>query len=306
MINSGVNFHYSPGDTAEQLPNLLGGVGDEAETATSTPSSPLLQRSNRDILLLVFRRLHPNDLLRVCKVCRLWNEVGSQDPLWRSFHISEVFSDPVIDQRVWEHYIELEEYGLVFEKKGRLCHENKQHYIDVDHMGSEVERGQRFTILTLPKGLSVNKIIAFTGATKQGNATQFEYINAKFIEDYGDEELPETITIAITNGVFEGSRNESVAEHIVRVIRLKCEMPEVLTVMALAMMRFISSDPNAPVRLYGDDPTTATRCLEKVAGRFRALFGYFAPGGPNVNYDDYVDENHGVGGVRKFFTAIGL
>ncbi len=278
----------------------LGGIGEEQNqpVVLAWDVLPNIQTAGfevpKDVMQLIFMRLPTDQLFAVRRVCKLWHQIAS-----RCLSLPRLFPEaPVIDRAVWERHIDLQKYGLVFEmvKEPRPTVSD---YVDVRHMASEVERGQGITILTLPKGLTLNKIIAFAAAPKVGNSTPFGHINPEVLRLYGDQSLEETVTVVVTNGVFNGSRNIDVAGQKALVKRLKCDMPELMPFMANMILSFISSDPQEPLRLLGDAPLTFTRCKENVDG-YKTLVGGFAPGGPyvfNVNLDR---GNDGVAGLRKF------
>jgi len=61
-----------------------------------------------------------------------------------------------------------------------------------------------------------------------------------------------------------------------------CHMPSVLEAIVLNLMVFDLTGE----RLYGQDPWTYTRCVEKVDGKYPVVVGGFGSDGLNVN-DDY-------------------
>jgi F-box-like len=257
----------------------------------------------KDVLQLIFKLLPPEELLTVNKVCRAWYHISSRDSLWGSFDLREVFPNATfIDKEAWKTYVDVDKHKLELEEKERP-YVIKQDYIEIKRMESRVEEGQGITILTLPKGLTFNKVKAFAASHKIGNKTDFENIWARITEELGNKEIEETTTVAITNGIFKGSRNKSVEEQKKLVEGLNCEMPGLVSVAALAIMRFIISDADQPIRLFGDFPLTYTRCEEKL-DKLQVAFGGFALGGPVAYLHNFDHDSRGVGGLRKF-KAIG-
>jgi len=298
-----------------QLPLVLGGVGEEpvGEQLSVEPEQqkpvvlawaplPSIQMCGslvpKGVVHLFFRKLNPKDIFNVRMVCRLWYQMAEQ-----YLRLPKLFPDaPVLNMPVWESHIDLEKHGLVFEAGKEPPPLTIREYFETEHMAAEVEGGERITVLTLPKGLSMNKIIAFAGAPKMGNSTRVHIWNPRIIELYGDQEIKETITVVVTNGVFNNSRNIDVAAQGVLVKGLKCEMFELVPFMAHIILSFIRSDADDPQRLFG--PGTYTRLFEDV-DNFKAVGGGFASAGPLVAHDcNNVNEDRGVGGLRKF-PAIG-
>jgi len=251
----------------------------------------------QEVIHLIFRKLTPEHMFKVRMVCRLWCQMASE-----YCTLTQLFPDaPVLNRPVWEQHIHLEQHGLIFEEGKEPPPLTAREYIETEHMASEVEHGQRITILTLPMGLTFNKVIAFARAPKMGNSTKVKIWNPRIIALYGDQEIAETITVVVTNGVFNNSRNIVVAAQEALVKGLKCEMPELVPFMAHIILSFIRSEADAPLRLFG--PETYTRLLEDVDS-FKAVGGSFASDGPNVDDSDIAYESLGVGGLRKF-QAIG-
>ncbi len=243
----------------------------------------------RDIIALIFSHLRPEDLYKARRVCRTWYVIASN-----MLTLPRLFREaPIVDGKMWDPHVDLDKHCLVFEDIAQPRLYYKSDYEELSRMAAEVENNQGISFLTLPKGLTLNKVIAIAGAPKMGNSTKVKIWWDRIVEKYGDKEIEKTVTMAITNGVFNKSRNLNIAKQKELVEGLKCDMHEIVAVMALAIMRYISSDPDSPLRLFGDDPLTYTRCFEE-----SAVFGGFAPAGTGAYYDDFDYENSGVGGQR--------
>lgn len=283
---------------AGQLPDALGGLGEEQKQAVV---EPLIDLIPEEMLHEIFSRLPMDQLVIVRKVCKLWHQIV---PSVRSSLLQAFPEAPRIGPEMWERHIDLKQHGLTFETKGESGLIKLDDYLALKQMAAEVEPDPRvpfgISILVLPAGLTINKIIAFAKAPKAGNSTPFNVFDYDIRNLYGDQELKETITVVVTNGVFKKSRNLNVDCQEALVKKLKCDMPELLPFMANMILSFISSDPEAPVCFLGDAPWTYTRLKEKVNNNNANFGGFRLPTGPSVAISSEPYENFGVGGLRKF------
>lgn len=250
----------------------------------------------KNIIQLIFRQLPPEELLKVGLVCRVWYQIASSDSLWNSYDLKEVFPQATfIDRGVWEAYIDLEKNGLILEGEGRPC-VDKWDYIDLKRIELEVVDKMGISILTLPKGTSFNKIAAFAGSPKMGNPVEFSYISQRLDEEFRDREIEETITVVITNCYFKHIKVRNPSWVDVELEALECKRPKIVPLASLAMMRFIISDPESPIRLFG----AYVSCEEKIDG-FNVALGGFDKHGPNVMAGEPLrpDASYGKAGMRK-------
>jgi len=300
MFNRVSALLRSAWEIAGQLPMVPGRAGEEPEqkkaVALAWATLPNIQIADQwvpqEVIQLIFRKLTPEHMFKVRMVCKLWCQMAEQ-----YLTLPKLFPDaPVLNREVWERHIDLEKHGLVFEQGKEPPLLTAREYIETERMASEVEAGKGITILTLPKGLTLNKVIAFAEAPKLGNSTKIVICSHRIIELYGDKEIAETVTVVVTNGVFNKSRNIDVAAQEALVRGLKCEMPELVPFFAHIILSFIRSDANAPLKLFGSE--TYTRFSEKIEV-FKLQGGGFA-WRPFVSFINIVDEYYGVGGQRKF------
>jgi len=243
----------------------------------------------KDVIQLIFMNLPPIELFTVSRVCRLWYQIASIN-----FSLSRLFPGAaIVDKCVWEKHIDLEQYGLVFEE-GSEPRITIREYIEVELWASQVEKGQRVSILTLPKGLSLKKMLQIGTAPKEGKVFEFNYTSPEVNELYGDQELEETIIVVVTNGVFKGSRGISSVKQRKLVENLKCEMPHLLPFKAHIILRGIRSNPTDPTEPFGTVNLTFTRCAETI-NRLATVIG-----NRGVESGTADLKRHGVGGMKTF------
>ncbi|MCH9625595.1 MAG: hypothetical protein S4CHLAM123_07710 [Chlamydiales bacterium] len=155
-----------------------------------------------------------------------------------------------------------------------------------------IEDNAGFTLLTLPKGLSFNKLVEIAGSPKQENASLFAFIGVNFEDQLGDQATDTSCTVLISNSILENSRSKTLANHQEIVGQYKCEMPGVLDAATVVVLtQRIDGKPLFTERIY-------TRCSDKINGRGMVVVG-FGSFGLDVTYD-YGRDSDGVAALRKF------
>ncbi len=258
-------------------------------------------------LLCIFAFLPPEDLGRTSCVCRDWRVLASEDHLWRALDLKKIFRLTLLDEKVWETHVDCAALGLDLTGAPPL-NQNKETVRFLKgicaQICAEVEGDAGITLLTLPKGLTFNKLMKLAASPKQGNAAKFEFIWGDALKAFGDTPVDKTYRVAITNNVLKGSRSLSVDMQHELVKKMGCEMPRTLPAATLAILTYMSSRAVSPTRLYSDEPYTYTSCAEQI-GLYTLVVGGFAPAGLVVsNVHDFGGEHYGVGCLRKL-TVLG-
>ena len=138
------------------------------------------------------------------------------------------------------------------------------------------------------------------------STTGYDYIAPAVFAELGNQAVEKSCWAFMTNDVLPDSRNKSYAEQQALVVdfsrRAKAtyEIPKALEAAVCIFSQYVSSKPEARVRLFSDSPWTFTRCKESVQ-RYQVVVGGFAPAGLNVRSDCYGNDTIGVAGLRKFF-----
>jgi hypothetical protein len=265
------------------------------------PSAPLKQdRINAsaatvlpdDLLTQVLSFLSPEDLARASGVCREWSNLSAE--VWKDFDLNKICK--VIDQAVWERHVDLATLGL--DASGAPAIDKRVAIPFIKRLSRQVEGDAGVTLLTMPKGLTLNKLIALAAAPKQGPARQFRHIWPRIVHEFGNIAVDKTYTVAITNSVLKGSRNKNIAVQRALAQGNGGELPGVLLASTVAFLTYVSSpEGQPPTRLYGNEPWVHTRCSEQI-GEYNLVVGGFAPAGPYAHYD-YFDNAHNGAGVAK-------
>ena len=256
-----------------------------------------------DLIRHIFGFLSHAGLGMVSRVCKEWKNITSDNFLWSTLNLKNLFPKlQVLDGKVWEAHVDMKTYGL--DASGDFP-QDKQLIKTLKNFSSlQVESESGITLLTLPRGLTFNKLQEFARSSKESNATQFGYIASGISEEFGDIAIGQTCRVVITNNVLQGSRHLSVAAQQDLLDILGCKLPEMLTVATVVILTYKCSrgDPE-PIRLYNDNPLTYTRCLEQISGRNlvsrNLVIGGFNRDGLYALYDNSIDIDNGVTASRK-------
>jgi hypothetical protein len=151
------------------------------------------------------------------------------------------------------------------------------------------------TLLTLPKGLTVNQLMQIG---KEAGITMAARPGC--LEEHGDIEVEQVYVVLITNSVFMKSRNKCTDAHNALVIEHKCELPtlqEYITLCVFTNKIFKKS-------LYGQSPWTYGRSSTCLKGD---AFVVGASSLERLSFNNPSDSDHrfnkedcGAGGRRKF------
>lgn len=147
---------------------------------------------------------------------------------------------------------------------------------------------QRIRVHGKEQDFTLNALIEISGDL-------FRNIREHVQEQFGDHAAPGWVLVDRT--VIPKSRNENYETQQKRVEERGCSMPRLLEAVVLNLMVFAFTGE----RLYGQEPWTYNRCIEKVDGKYPVLVGGFGSGGPSVFYDLCGDYDFGVAcSLRKF------
>ncbi|MBS0620509.1 MAG: F-box protein [Verrucomicrobia bacterium] len=233
-----------------------------------------------ELLQDIFRYLSPRDQYNAAKVCELWQANVHQVALERV---------PVIDQSVWERYVNLKQHGLSFEDL-RFPSREALTKAALDLAG-HVEADQGVSIIAIPKGLSFSKLLAIGEALE----VRAEYIWGRIEPAIGAVETEQAYVAVLSNGVLQGSRSKSIEAQDELIQEMGCEVPSVADLLtAMIFHKVIFSK-----RLFSDAPWTYSLTSDSADG-YRLVIGGFAASGFDVINHDYDGVNVGAGGLRKF------
>jgi hypothetical protein len=271
-----------------------------------------------EIIQHIFGYLNRRELGLNSLVSRRWHRLSSDPNLLNAAFTITFPSLSILDASRWAKcFGELSRHGLsvadeppinprtsipILEQFSslpikKLTEENEE--------GERIEKDAGITLLTIPKGLTFNKLVKMAQENDKVKFNPLRKSVRKF--DIGDVEVDKTSRLLITNNVLEGSRDLSFEEQGKLEESFKCERPDALAALALVVTTFINSGK----RLYIDDvvftqtdvnfvDTDGTVLPWVQPGPYMAVVGNFGSDGLNVDskYVGYSDR-HGVVALRK-------
>ncbi len=240
-----------------------------------------------EIFLEIFKFLSPEELGRVSCVCKNWHKIGKTESLWKNFNLKILFPKlEIIDEAVWKAHINLDKYQLSFEDTPPNNNRQIIPLLKRLFTNLKIENDAGITLLTMPKGLSYNKVKSFAQSPLRGNPTNFRYTWHHFPDELGDTLIEKNHRVFITNDVVEGSRALSITKQEKLLETLNCQMPNVLPLATLAILTYITSIKNPPKRLLSDHPMTYSRCTDYI-DKYRMVCGGYAISGFGVDSFSY-------------------
>lgn len=202
----------------------------------------------------------------------------------------------IIDDAVWKAHADMAANGLDVDMAIDMRAAIRNLHQMYRTLNIEGDAG--ITLLKMPKGLTLKKLLAIVSKPLQGNPVSCP-IRDEIVNQYGDNPITEGYTVAITDSVLEKSRDLSPSAQQELVQKNGCNMPALLDMMALTLMTCLSSSEEFPTRLYGVAPLTYSRVGEKSPGSY-LFVGAFMLSGLDVRYYDFANGSVGVAGLRKF------
>jgi hypothetical protein len=124
----------------------------------------------------------------------------------------------------------------------------------------KIEGNAGFTLLTVPQGLSVNKL-------KQFAPQLFKPISLEIQDRFGNIETTETKVVLISNALLHGYSYSIGMIHQKLLEKIGCEMVDVVTMLALLVITHISSEEEPPIRLLHSDQTYVYACCKERGSR---------------------------------------
>jgi F-box-like len=182
-----------------------------------------------ELFLYIFSFFSPEDLGRPSCVCKKWTVLSSDNSLWDAFDLKKLFSSlKILDETVWETHVDLTALKLEVHDSPLL---NKRTTIPVlkrlfASLGVE-EKG--VTLLTMPKGLTLNKLVSLGKSPKRGYPANFRFIWSRILEELGDAPVDKTYRVAITNSVLKGSAGVLIEDQQRLANEKGWKMPEFIT-----------------------------------------------------------------------------
>ncbi len=263
--------------------NIISHTDGQGSNTPAQIAVPSIEYLPVEIFLHVFSFLSIKDLCKTSGVCKDWKILATDDSLWKAINqklpkisdFKEVYpSLKIMDREFWEEYADCAGLGLQFEAAPLraideckiLAHEAFKVVPKILSLveSLEVEGDAGLTVMTIPEGLTINKVMQIGQTPKKGNEVKFKDILERLLEQLGDVPIKKMSTVIITNSILKNSLGGDTDDLRKSVKKIGCTMPSVINVLSLAVLTHMSSEENPPTRLFGDNPPTLTSCLEEI------------------------------------------
>ncbi|MBS0620510.1 MAG: F-box protein, partial [Verrucomicrobia bacterium] len=237
----------------------------------------LAARLPPELIQRIFNSLSSAGLCRAALGCKLWYA-----------HVREVrcLQFPVIKEDGWRKFVDLEKYGLKFDELEFPSREDLM--VPALDLARHVEEDQGVSIIAIPKGLSLSKLLAI--AEEWGVPRR--YIWAEIEPAIGTLETKRPYIALISNSVLQGSRDKTNRLSDAFVQEKGYEVPSTIELLSLMVFNCIKHSK----RLFSDDRTHALTS-DSVHTR-RLAIGGFTPSGFIITHFAFI--HIGVAAVRRF------
>lgn len=211
----------------------------------------------------IFTSFTPQDLAgRISQVCQRWHRIAFDEKLWDKFDVRQIFPSQkieIFDVGFWKQF-DLKAIGLdvddiapmdnraVIPQLAGIFAKMKMHQL-------ETEDGRGISILTLPKGLTIDRLMVVAALAKKKIDFHFEEETLKMLRE---SPVEKTCRIVITNGILSRSKKCSLYMQSDLLTLLSAGKPDGIEACTLAVATRIARKR----RLFNDDPPTFTRCTE--------------------------------------------
>lgn len=227
-------------------------------------------------------------------ICKEWKMLTADNSLWESLNLKTLFPKlQILDAKTWKTHVDMATYELDVAADFR---QDKQMIKTLKKFASlKIEGDAGITLLTIPKGLTFNKLMRLAQSPKQGRVTRIkDFGDHQIAKNFGNIPIDRTYRVIITNNILEKSRRTPRCHQEGIVELLGCQLPGVLEVATLAILTYISSTKILPTRLYNDNPRTYTNCLEQISS-FWVIVGGFTAQGLEISPCCFSNTDTGIG-----------
>lgn len=233
---------------------------------------PISFPQQEDIVFHVHELLSHKDTARSSQVCHLWKKIANDPRIWINSNLERVFSKKlsIIDGHIWHAHINCPKFGLSVELSPtekvtlKICAIT---IIKKFNVNLKVEKDQGFTLLTIPKGLTLNKLKKIAEAPIKGNSFYIADMSG-VLKEFGEVITERVYQIVITNNVLVESKSKNTKIILDYYKKFEIEIPSLLEVAALCSLTYITSFP--PIRLFPRGEFY-TICSDKVPDRVTLL-----------------------------------
>lgn len=190
---------------------------------------------SEEISLLLLSFLDPSSLEMMCHF-EGWEKYADDKTLWDAFDAATLFPRlSIFDTAWWVKNFDLSAHGLTFGEFAPL--DKRTEFPALTRLYEAVEMGLGVTILTVPAGLTFEKLKIFTQRPKLGKSPPWR----DFDEDTtkGIEPIPTSYRVMLSNALIANSRSLSFGKQSSLVEKLGCTPPLTLETSLLIALTYV-------------------------------------------------------------------
>jgi hypothetical protein len=251
----------------------------------STEFRPFDQIPNETVYS-IFLKLNPNELAKACCVCKHWEQIGKTVSLWNAFDLEKTFpSLKIIDEKIWETYVDTKKLGLSFENIVPLDMRKVMLSLNKLQNSAEVESDEGFTLLTIPAHLILEKVFQIAESPKQGNAINLDRNSLEISAKIATVSVNKPYRILICNDILPGSHRLNLEKQQKFIEGIHCRMPKALEITALLVLTYVQSKKRLlGTNVYFHDISipVSTACLDN-NGESCSIVGKFNSSGLSMS-----------------------
>lgn len=239
----------------------------EPEPPTDAPPGPIHSIPNEMLIGQIFSRFSWRELPRLGSVCQLWREGSVLPSLWNAFDLQKEFPVTLFDEKVWRASLNLEKSKVSFADLEPMDNHHlfpllAKFFSSLKHAEVAIEQGAGATLLTLPKGLSLEELIEIKNASANCNDLQMIF-GERIIELFGKTVIEESHRVLITNSILTWSWKKMFFSVGNLAEKMNCASPHAVEAAALGVLTYAALRKDFPART-AEWPSFAA-CVEEIA-----------------------------------------
>lgn len=179
-----------------------------------------------------FSFLNLEGLSRVSSVVKNWKDIASDETLYKEYNIKTLFTK-ALNESAWKLYAN----DLIPPGPLPVVSSSKALIKKLKRLTTlQLENGAGTTFLTIPKGLTLNKIVQFFNSERNVRIS----IPPSILEGHGDTAIDETYHVAITNNILLGSKNDDINKNELLGL-FEMQAPKIIEVVSLIALTYLNS-----------------------------------------------------------------
>ncbi len=201
-------------------------------------STGISNQQPEDVVLEIFKWLSIDELVNIREVSRKYRRLADLKG-WGAVDLRK-FSPlvTVFDESDWIKHVDLSAHDLSIENVSPLDKYRTIRALKRCLSTLSIKENAGVTLLTIPKGLTLNKLVKLVESQKMRNTIEV-YFDDGISNELGDIPVDNTYRIVITNNVLEESQGLCAMQYKDSTNKIGCEMPSVLEATMLLVVKFL-------------------------------------------------------------------